>query len=102
MTPKRLTAALSANALLCVCVRTRNTVHDCVHEKNVVSMNVVDVDDRYGPYGSCNLNKKTGKYACICSKGKPCTGEVGQVAVSTREIAPGMRVHPFAGHDWHL
>lgn len=56
---------------------------------NIVSQHVVAVDSRFGPYGSCNANQKTGTYSCNCGssifKQKPCGAPVGHVDVATRE-----------------
>ena len=55
---------------------------------NVVSQNIVTVDSRYGPYGSCNADKTTGTYECQCGSGrKPeaCGAPVGETDVASRE-----------------
>jgi hypothetical protein len=59
---------------------------------NVVSMNIVEVDDRYGLYASCNEGQG-GAYSCVCRddhyKTVPCNGSsVGKADVATRESPP--------------
>ena len=57
---------------------------------NVVSMNVVDVDTRYGIYGTCNVDEAKGVYECTC-RGAPqsfCNASVGRSDVATRESPP--------------
>ena len=51
---------------------------------NVVSQNIVTVDSRFGPYGSCNADK-SGQYECDCGKRQACGAPVGHVDVASRE-----------------
>jgi len=66
-------------------------------DTNVVSMNIVDVDSRYGIYGACNVNEANGTYSCSC-RGAPqsfCNASVGRSDVATREQPPYGR-----GENW--
>jgi hypothetical protein len=66
---------------------------------NVISQNTVDVDSRFGTYGSCNVDEKTKKYSCECKlpnmKTVPCNGTVGRTEIYNREHAP-----KGEGEDW--
>lgn len=70
--------------------------------QNVVSMHIVTVDDRFGPYGSCNVDDKSGTYSCKCgsySHPEPCKAPVGRADVKERETGPGHTPRPGA-EDW--
>jgi hypothetical protein len=66
---------------------------------NVISQNTVDVDSRFGIYGTCNVDEKKKTYSCECrlpnQKTAPCNGTVGRSNIYDREHAPKGK-----GEDW--
>ena len=59
---------------------------------NVISMNIVDVDDRWSVYGTCNVNEQTKTYSCECKVpgqlSHKCNASVGRSLIYSRESAP--------------
>ena len=67
---------------------------------NIVSQHTVAVDDRFGTYAPCDVDKKTGNYSCQCGgffHHTPCKPPVGKVDVAKREV--GHRIPP-GSPDW--
>ena len=64
--------------------------------QNVVSQHTVEVDDRFGQYGSCTADG-SGTYSCNCGQWiypAPCKAPVGRTDVAQRET--GHRIPPDA------
>ena len=69
---------------------------------NVVSMNRVEIDNRTGIYGSCNVDEKTATYSCSC-EGMPhsqCNASVGRADVAARETGHRPRGPRIEAWQW--
>lgn len=56
---------------------------------NIISRLSVMVDDRFGPYGACNVDRASGQYRCECGSWRHpvvCPAAVGRTDVAQREL----------------